>query len=246
MPLVDSTTRRPERSRSMPAGPRCDDPLHQGGPQVRLGRGRGTLGGAFSEPGHQRATEDDQEQEHHQRADVRQAPMVDDDIGDRVGDQPGLGQHQGGGHATENDGQHQVAASPPCVVQEAGVDGTGPPPRRTGRRLRHPVRGCRRRPLGDRHVAAGSSRQQAEVPPPAPSALEGSRAHRHEVDRGELILPLAAADGDVSGIAHVAKHSCLPNRTWMCRSRALLAYWRTMATLSLSSGEIRWDWSSVP
>ena len=66
------------------------------------------------------------------RADLRHALMVHDDIGDRVGDQPSLGQHQTGGHATEDDGQQQVAAGPPCVVQETGVDGAGPAP--SGRR----------------------------------------------------------------------------------------------------------------
>ncbi len=80
----------------------------------------------LSEPGDQRATQDDQDQEHHQYADVRDALMADDDIGDGVGDEPRLGQHQSGGHATENNGQNQIAASSPRVVQEAGVDRTGP------------------------------------------------------------------------------------------------------------------------
>ena len=105
--------------------PEMHDPLHQGCPQVRLGRCRGPLGRTFSEPGDQRATEDDQASSSTERADVRQALMVDDDIGDGVGDEPRLGQHQPGGHATENNGQHQVAASPAGVVQEAGVDRTG-------------------------------------------------------------------------------------------------------------------------
>ena len=43
---------------------RVDDLLHQGCSQVRLGGCRGPLCGTFSEPGDQRATEDDQGQEH--------------------------------------------------------------------------------------------------------------------------------------------------------------------------------------
>ena len=127
MPLVD---KHHEATGAFPVdagGAELDDPLHQGRPQVRFGRCRGALGGTFSEQGDQRTTEDDHGQEHHRRADVHHTLMVDDDIGNGVGDQPCLGQHQTGGHATENDSQQQEATSPPGVGQKSGVDGTGPP-----------------------------------------------------------------------------------------------------------------------
>ena len=93
MPLVDKTTSRPERSLVDAGGSELDDPLHQGGSQIRLGGRRGVLCSTFSEPADERVPDDGHDgQEHHQRADVRQAPTAHDDIGNGVGDQPRLGQ----------------------------------------------------------------------------------------------------------------------------------------------------------
>ena len=55
------------------------------------------------------------------------ALVVDHDVGDGVGDQPRLGQDQAGRHTTQSDGQQQIAASSPCVVQKTGVDRTRAP-----------------------------------------------------------------------------------------------------------------------
>ena len=126
MPLVASTTSLPDRSLSMPAGPRRAICSTRALRRFDLAdaEARSAIR-SWNQPTIARA-EDHRQQQRHLGTDRRQSLVMDHHIRDGAGDEPGLGDQEPGGDAAEDDGYHQKPPGPAGVVEQPSVDGAAP------------------------------------------------------------------------------------------------------------------------
>ena len=99
-------------------------------PQLRLGGGRGPVGGPLGRPGQDGTPDDDRQQEEERVAQRGQRPVVEEGTVDHSGDEPGLRDDQECRQAADDDGQDDEAPGCARVAQEPGVE--GPAGRRPG------------------------------------------------------------------------------------------------------------------